>query len=63
MKYGCIFCEKDLLGLCSLLAYKLLPNTTKTNYQQPEKLKFTQQQKQQGFPGNSELVAEMGSKY
>ena len=40
-----------------------MPNTTKTNYQQPEKLKFTQQQKQQGFPGNSELVAEMGSKY
>ena len=48
--------------LLPLLAYKLLPNTTKTNYQQPAKLKFTQQN-QQGFPGNSELVAEIGSKY
>ena len=55
--------KKICLTYAPLLAYKLLPNTTKTNYQQPEELKFTQQQKQQGFPGNSELVAEMGSKY
>ena len=45
-----------------LWAYKFLTNTTKTNYQQPEKLKVTQQN-QQGFPGNSELVAETGSNY
>ena len=57
------FVKKICLAYAPLLAYKLLPNTTKTNYQQPEKLKFTKQQKQQGFPGNSELVAEMGSKY
>ena len=41
----CKFCEKICLAYAPLLAYKLLPNTTKTNYQQPEKLKFTQQQK------------------
>ena len=39
-----------------------MPNTTKTNYQHPTKLKFTQQN-QQGFPQNSELVAETDSKY